>query len=164
MKYIKEWAPFVIIIITVILIRSFIITPVRVDGHSMDPTLQNNEILLLKKYDKSIERFDIVVLRWNGDKLVKRIIGLPGEHVKYIDNVLYINNKKIDEQYTREISSDFDLKSLGFDVIPEGQYLVMGDNRIDSYDGRYFGPINKNQIEGTTNFSIFPFNKFGKIK
>ena len=64
MKIIKELIPYVVIIVTVVLIRTFIITPVQVDGLSMYPTLKDNEILLLKKYDKNYKRFDIVVLKY----------------------------------------------------------------------------------------------------
>ena len=92
MKWFREVAIYGVLIIAVILLRMFVITPVCVDGNSMLPTLKNGEILLLKKYDKSIERFDIVVLNYNGQKLVKRVIGLPGETILYKDNKLYINN------------------------------------------------------------------------
>lgn len=164
MKYIKEWGPYVGIILLVILLRAYIITPVRVEGKSMDPTLQNNEILLLKKYDKKIDRFDIVVLRYNGDKLIKRVIGLPGEHIKYEDGILYINQKKVDENFHHGATLDFDLKELGYEVIPDNCYLVLGDNRMGSLDSRVFGPVSKNKIEGITDFSLFPFSKFGAIK
>ena len=162
MKFLKEIIPYIIIIIVAILIRTFIVTPVQVDGESMYPTLDNNEILLLKKYDRSYERFDIVVFNYNNSKLVKRIIGLPGEYVEYKENELYINNVKIDfelDTYTY----DFKLSELGFKQIPDDYYLVLGDNRTNSIDSRRIGLIPKEDILGTTTFSIFPFNKFGKI-
>ena len=86
MKFIKSIVPYIIILITVILIRTFIVTPVSVDGSSMYPNLKDGNILLLKKFDKSYSRFDIVVLNYGKDRLVKRIIGLPGEHVEYRDS------------------------------------------------------------------------------
>ena len=79
MKKIKELIPYILIISLVILIRTFIITPVRVDGPSMEDTLENGDILLLQKFNNNYQRFDIVVLNYNNEKLVKRIIGLPGE-------------------------------------------------------------------------------------
>ena len=166
MKYIKEIIPYIIIIIVVVLIRTFIVTPVRVDGKSMYPTLKDGEILLLKKYDKSIERFDIVVVNIGKTKIVKRVIGLPGETIEYKNNKLYINNKEIEEEFLNaEIkTSDFDLEKLNIDKIPENYYFVVGDNRNDSTDSRILGVISKRDIVGVTNFSIFPFNRFGSVK
>lgn len=163
MKFLKEIIPYIIIIVVVVLIRSFIITPVQVDGASMYPTLDNNEILILKKYDKSYERFDIIVFNYNDSKLVKRIIGLPGETISYKNNELYINDEKIDDVDLEVITGDFDLSDLGYTVIPEDYYFVLGDNRNNSVDSRRIGLVSGDDILGTTSFSIFPFNKFGFI-
>ena len=163
MKFIKEIIPYVVVVLVAILIRTFIVTPVQVDGESMYPTLNNNQILLLKKYDHSFERFDIVVFNYNNSKLVKRIIGLSGEYVEYKNNELYINNEKIDfklDAYTY----DFKLSELGYKQIPEDYYLVLGDNRTNSLDSRRIGLIPKDSILGTTTFSIFPLTKFGQIE
>lgn len=164
-KFLKELLPYLIIIIVVVLIRSFIVTPVRVQGSSMFPTLHDGEILILKKYDQSYSRFDIVVLKHNKDKLIKRIIGLPGEHVAYKNNILYINGEKIEEEFLPEDLEfdDFDTILLGNKTVPENTYLVLGDNRNNSTDSRVIGFIEKDAILGTTNFRIFPFTKFGGI-
>lgn len=165
-KIFKEILPYLIIIVVVIIVRTFIVTPVRVDGSSMDPTLHHGDILLLKKYDRSFERFDIVVLKNGDDKLVKRIIGLPGEHVRYIDNVLYINDEKIEEDFLPNDLSfdDFDTILLGNKKIPENTYLVLGDNRNYSADSRILGFISKEDMLGTTSIRLFPLNKIGGIK
>ncbi len=163
MKFIKEVIPYIIVVLVAVLIRTFIVTPVQVDGQSMYPTLDDNEILLLKKYDHSYERFDIVVFNYNNSKLVKRIIGLPGEYVEYKNNELYINNEKLDFDLEAH-TYDFELSELGFKQIPEDYYLVLGDNRTNSIDSRRIGLIPKENILGTTTFSIFPFDKFGKIE
>lgn len=164
MKFIKELVPYIVIIVVVVLIRTFIVTPVQVDGESMYPTLLDNQILILKKYDHSYDRFDIVVFKYNNSKLVKRVIGLPGETVSYKNNILYINNKEIDNIKLDAYTYDFDLSEIGFDKIPEGYYFVLGDNRINSLDSRMIGLIPEDSIMGATNFSIFPFKKFGSIK
>jgi signal peptidase I len=163
MKVIKEIIPYVLIVVAVVTIRMFIITPVKVQGDSMTPTLNDKEILLLKKYDTKYERFDIVVFKTDDSKLVKRVIGLPGEHIKYVDNKLYVNNKIVEDAIEGE-TEDFDLNYIGYDRIPEGYYFVLGDNRGNSTDSRLIGLISKKSMLGTTNFSIFPFNDFGKIK
>ena len=112
MKVIKEFIPYLVIILIVVLIRCFVVTPVRVSGTSMYPTLKNNDIVLLKKFDKNIERFDIVVFNYNNSKLIKRVIGLPGETVKYVNGILYINNKKIDDVKLDVSTDNFFLEEL----------------------------------------------------
>ena len=154
MKIVKEIVPYIVIIVVVVLIRLFIATPVRVDGDSMNPTLSNNQILLLNKMDKNYKRFDVIVFNHNGNKLVKRIIGLPGDKVTYTDNKLYINDKLIKEKYTRKNTDDFTS-----DKVPSDMYFVLGDNRSNSLDSRYIGFISKSDIEGVVNFSIIPPKK-----
>ncbi len=160
----KELLPYIIIILVVVLIRTFIVTPVQVEGTSMVPTLEDNEILILKKYDHSFERFDVVVFNYNNDKLIKRIIGLPGESVEYRDNKLYIDGEYVKEEFSRNSNTlDFKLEDIGLEKVPDDCYFVMGDNRNNSTDSRIIGVVNKTSIQGITNFSIFPFNTFGKI-
>ena len=164
MKILKEIWSYVLIILIVLFIRAFIITPVSVDGDSMYPNLKDNEILLLKKYDKSFERFDIIVFNDGSSKLIKRIIGLPGEYVEYKHNKLYINDEEIDDIMLLTKTGDFRLVDLGVSVIPEDMYFVLGDNRTDSKDSRIIGLISKQDIQGTVSFRIFPFDRFGNIK
>lgn len=168
-KVIKELYPYILIIIIVVLFRTFIATPVRVNGASMETTLYNGDILILNKINKNYKRFDIVVInkRVVGEKtkLVKRIIGLPGETIEYKDNKLYINGKEIEDVSTSR-TSNFNLKDLyNVDVIPDGYYFVMGDNRNNSLDSRdeRVGLIKKSEIVGTTSIRLFPFTKIGKF-
>lgn len=165
-KIIKELYPYVVIIVVVVLFRTFIATPVRVDGDSMNDTLNNGDILILNKLAKEYKRFDVVVIDYNKTKLVKRIIGLPGENIEYNDNKLYINGELIEDIETSR-TSDFSLKEL-YDIktIPDNYYFVMGDNRSHSLDSRDYrvGLIKKENIVGTTIFRLFPFNKIGKIR
>ena len=148
----------------VILVRTFIITPVIVNGSSMEPTLLNKEILLLSKNNQNIERFDVVVLEINGERLVKRVVGLPGEHLKYVNNHLYINHNMLEEQYLEKQTNNFNIDELGFSTIPYNSYFVLGDNRTSSKDSRFFGMINISQIIGKVKYRIFPINRLGKIK
>ncbi len=165
-RFFKEIYPYLIIILVVVLIRTFIATPVRVDGASMYSTLNNGDILILNKLDKSYKRFDIVVINYEKSKLVKRIIGLPGETIDYKDNNLYINGEIV-EDVAISRTGDFTLKEL-YDIekIPDGYYFVMGDNRGNSSDSRDYriGLIKKTDIVGTTSIRLFPFNKFGTFK
>lgn len=176
-KFIKELIPYVIIIIVVVLIRSFIITPVEVDGASMENTLHDGELLLLSKISykiSEIKRFDIVVINKGNDKVVKRIIGLPGDKIEYIDNKLYINNEEVDDIYAKNATEDFDVKDIcmvkenvdncTYDKVPEGTYLVLGDNRLVSADSRANGFIKEDDIVGKAVFRIWPLNKIGFIK
>lgn len=160
MKIIKNLLPYIIIVIVVILVRTFIATPVRVNGTSMYPTLKGNEIMLLNKLGH-IDRFDIVVLKIDGkeDNLIKRIIGLPGESIEIMNGDIYINDKKIEDKYGYGITYDIDKVTLKKD-----EYFILGDNRKISLDSRVFGTINKNEIKGTTNFIMYPFKSFGKVK
>lgn len=163
MRILKEYGPYVLVIICVILIRTFIITPIRVDGVSMNKTLYNNDLLFLKKYDKSYDRFDVIVFNYSGKRLIKRIIGLPGEHVKYVNNKLYINDKVVDDKYGTGKTYDFDIKKINYETIPDGYYFVLGDNRQNSSDSRIIGLVSSKDILGVTDFRFFPFNKLGKI-
>lgn len=164
MKFLKEIYPYVIIVIVVVLIRTFIITPVRVKGDSMVPTLKNGEILLLQKWDHNFKRFDIVVVDYDGTRLVKRVIGMPGDHIAYQDQTLYVNDSKVKENFKHGKTDDFKLEELGYDKIPDGYYLVLGDNRTNSTDSRVLGLISSKDIVGKTGFVLFPFDKFGKAK
>lgn len=168
-RVMREAVPYLIIILVVILIRTFIMTPVKVNGTSMSPTLKEGEILILNKYKNKYKRFDIVVINHDGTKIIKRIIGMPGESVEYKDCKIYINGEIIEDvieiKECRE--RDFILETqYNYIIIPEGYYFVMGDNRENSSDSRdeRIGLIKKSQIEGTATIRIFPFNRMGQVK
>ena len=109
-SFLKEWTLFGLIIGGIILSRIYLWTPVRVDGHSMDPTLADSEYLLVIN-KLPIDRFDIVVASEteNGKtkEIVKRVIGLPGDTIQYENDTLYINGKKTDEPYLKEYIKKF---------------------------------------------------------
>lgn len=160
MKVIKEVIPYIVIVVVVVLIRTFIITPVRVDGDSMKNTLKNGDILLLYKLS-SINRFDIIVLdeEKDNEKIIKRVIGLPGETVAIKKGKIYINDKVIDDEYAYGETSDYNKVTLADD-----EYFILGDNRLISKDSRYFGPIKENEIKGKIVFRLFPFTKIGTVQ
>jgi len=163
-KNIKEFLPYIIILFVVIIIRSFIVTPVIVDGTSMAPNLKDKDILILKKYSKNYKRFDIVAINYKNERFVKRIVGLPGDYIFYKDSKLYVNGKEVKEDFIKEETKDFSLTLLGFSKIPKGYYFVMGDNRDNSLDSRMIGLISEKIILGKSDIIIFPFNRFGKVK
>ena len=104
----KELIPYIIIIVVVVLIRTYLVTPIRVNGSSMYPTLENHYIMILNKIGlkKGINRWDIVVVKENNKYIIKRVIGLPGESIAYIDGELYINKKKIEDKYSLSKTKD----------------------------------------------------------
>ena len=171
-KIIKELYPYVLIILIVVVIRTFIITPVIVSGDSMKPNLNNGELLLVRKigYNSStIERFDIVVVKTKNEEgkeeeIIKRIIGLPNEHISYKNNKLYVNDELIKENYKFRNTKDFNLEEIcTCNSIPEGKYLVLGDNRPLSKDSRSIGLIDKSNITGKAIIRIWPLTKIGNI-
>ncbi len=160
-KYVLNFLkPYLIIIVVVVLIRTFIITPGVVNGDSMNSTLHDGEVVLVNKIGKhfSINRFDIVVVKYDGGEIIKRVIGLPGETVKYADNVLYINGKEVVSDYVFEDTDDFTLEA------GKNEYVVLGDNRDISKDSRILGAFNKKDIVGKVGIRILPFRSIGTIK
>lgn len=160
-KWLKENILFLTILTAIIITRIFFFSPIRVNGTSMYPTLQDKEFMILNKISlkKGINRFDIVVVQENNKYIIKRVIGLPGESVMYKDNKLYINGKSVEDNYSKTTTNDFDNVVLG-----KNEYFVMGDNRAVSSDSRIIGPVNIKNIKGKTNLIIFPFNKIGTVE
>lgn len=158
-KIIKELLPYVITIVVVLLVKRYIFTPVIVNGPSMMNTLHNKDVMILDKIGmrlNGIDRFDIVVIQTKNSKIIKRVIGLPGETIQYKDNKLYINDKELEDPYGSEVTYDFEKIE-----IPKNNYYVLGDNRTDSVDSRILGVISQENILGHATFIIYPFNRFG---
>ncbi|MBR7927712.1 signal peptidase I [Aerococcaceae bacterium zg-ZUI334] len=166
---------FIVVFAIVWGVQKTIVQPFKVDGHSMDYTLQHGERLFMWKL-ADIERFDVVILKAPSEpekKLyVKRVIGLPGDTVSVKDNQLVLNGKAMDEPYLAEkqaefpgnFTSDFNLESItGQATIPEGYVFVMGDNRQNSLDGRSFGLIPMDYIIGEADVVMWPLNKVGLL-
>lgn len=175
-----EYMPYLIIIFFVVIIRLFVATPVNVKGSSMSPTLQNGDTMILYKLTKNIrgiKRFDIVVIKTDSGDLIKRVIGLPGDKIKYEvkyvneekTGVLTINGEVVEEKFlttSKKIGTcetNWTICSEEI-TVPKGEYFVMGDNRDDSKDSRMIGTIPFKDVKGTTELILFPFNRFGKVK
>ena len=166
-NFFKELVPYIVIVFIVALIRTFVATPVRVNGDSMHPTLKNGEILVLSKLDTNYKRNDVIVAKALNTKIIKRVIGVPGDNVEYKSCKLYINGEEVKDFVEECITEDFTLEDLyGYVTIPEDYYFVMGDNRKASTDSRDYrvGLIKKDKILGKAVFRLTPFKRFGTLK
>lgn len=156
----KSYGPYVLVIVVVVLIRTFLVTPIIVQGTSMEPTLKEGNVMILNKVAK-IDRYDIVVIKSdkNSNVLIKRVIGMPGETIEIKDGHIFINDKLVNTKHSDELTSDYPLTIIGKD-----EYFVLGDNRSVSADSRVFGTFKKSEIKGTTKLRIFPLNKIKTVK
>ena len=102
---------------------------------------------------------DIVVIKQGREKLVKRVIGMPGEKIEYKDNRLYVNDREIMSELHFKDTEDF-----VYEKVEKGTYFVLGDNREVSKDSRVLGTIKEEDIIGKVNIVLFPFNKIGIVK
>ena len=175
-EFLKDTAGYIIFLGVMIIIFTFIIAFQPVAGNSMAPTLEDGQITLVSKFAYFVntpKRNEVVVLKKNKKSYVKRIVGLPGESVKYLNGLLYINDKPFKETF---LSSDVLTYNFLFEdicsleecpdgVIPKNKYLVLGDNRPESIDSRdnTFGLVDKSEIKGRIFFKIFPFNNMGGV-
>ena len=155
----------VIIIFIILFLMIYVVSITQVVGSSMKSTLIDGDVLILSKANYrffDIKRGDIISLDYEDTKyLIKRVIGLPGDSIEIVDNVLYINGEVYEEDYLDEGLNypDFHLSDLGYGTIPEDMYLVLGDNREDSLDSRDIGLISKDSVNGKIVLRIWPINK-----
>jgi signal peptidase I len=151
-------------------IRTFIAEARYIPSGSMEPTLQINDRLIIDKlsYDfTSPQRGDIVVfdptktLQQEGfhSAFIKRVIGLPGETVEVQGGRVYINGKPLAEDYIAAKPDYY----WGPVVVPANSYLVLGDNRNDSYDSHYWGFVPRHDIIGRAIFRFYPFDRVGEL-
>lgn len=195
-SFLAEWGPLILFMLAIFASRYFIWDPVSVDGHSMDPTLQHQEKLVMFK-TTSIDRFDIVVASETDSDgteklIVKRVVGMPGDTIRYENDVLYINDQEVDEPYLDEYLAAFQKDKLqeeysynkqfqavaqaaqaftqdangyvDFTVtVPEGQYYLLGDDRLVSLDSRSVGTFARDKIKGEVVFRFWPFNRIGTV-
>lgn len=155
--FLKEIIPYIIILAVVLLIRNFLVTPIIVSGESMQPTLDGGEIMVLSKISK-VDRFSVVVVDIGTEKIIKRVIALPGETISCENGVIYVNDRRQEDDYSQGIQKDFSKVTLGDD-----EYFVLGDNREHSLDSEELGPMKKEKIKGVVVFTLFPFDEFGSL-
>lgn len=145
--------------ITCLLVHAFILHTVRIEGTSMVDTLRSGDIALVTRYDYRFggepERGDIIECSFpgRGGTYIKRVIGLPGDSVEIIDSRTYINGAPLSEPYASGPSEDYSA------VLGPDEYLVLGDNRGESYDSRAedMGYIHGKDLLGRVRFVIWPF-------
>jgi len=188
LKFLKEWWLVFAVAIILTLSRLFIWSPVLVDGHSMDPTLEDKQRMIMIK-TMHVERFDIVVAEEPGKNIIKRVVGLPGETISFDEDQCYVNGKKISEPYldsykkkwekdklqeTYEYDATFQEVALNLEAfttgpdgsskfkikVPKDHLVLLGDDRPVSKDSRdpSVGPIPKKSIRGKVEFTFWPFN------
>lgn len=191
-KFWNEIKDYVYIVVIVLTIRTFFVTPAIVDGESMNNTLEDGQLVIINKINyrfNDIKRFDIVVVdnEKTDDYIIKRVIALPGEKIKHTITTdedgnrrgqLYINDTLIEEEFLDEeakvntcirtygqieITESSEICKDGL-TLPDGYYFVMGDNRGNSSDSRKYGVFKKSDVIGRVKYRLFPFSKFGKIK
>ncbi|MGX7031397.1 signal peptidase I [Vagococcus zengguangii] len=156
------------ITVTCLLIYTNLFKIHLIEGKSMEPTVHNNEAVLLRKTNK-ISRYVLIGFEDElaGNLLLKRVIGMPGDSYIIASNQLILTEKEennfssvskfqLDENVAKELSH--------YNMIPENQYFVVGDNRGISNDSRKLGFVNKEDIEGEVIYRIFPLNRIGRVK
>jgi signal peptidase I len=149
----------------------FVYQPVKVEGTSMMPSLDDQERIFVNKFVyrlEPIERGDIVVFRYPRDptkSYIKRVIGLAGDHVRIVNGQVYVNGKALDEDYVPTEYADLRSYQEGREVVvPADCYFVLGDHRTMSNDSRDFGPVNQSYIYGKAVFGYWPVDKLGRLR
>lgn len=159
------WSRYFLLIVGCILaVRLFLFAPYVVKGVSMEPTLEDNERILVNKwvyYTDQPKQGDIIVLHaTKEDDYIKRIIGVPGDELELKNGVLYRNGRVADEPYIAEVTLS------GFDriIVPENSYFVMGDNRNRSMDSREIGFVERSHVVGRAEYIFYPLDRIEKVR
>jgi signal peptidase I len=146
----------------------FIYQPVKVEGTSMMPSLEDQERIFVNKFVYRLEpisRGDIVVFKYPRDpskSYIKRVIGVAGDRIRIDGGQVYVNGAALDEDYVPPAYAD--ARSYPEMVVPPNCYLVLGDHRSMSNDSRDFGPVNQSFIYGKAVFGYWPMDKLGRVR
>lgn len=149
-------------------IVTFVAQPVRVQGASMQPRIEDNERILVNKFIyrfQGIERGDVVVFYYPRDpsvSYIKRVIGLPGDRVEIMSGSVLVNGVKIEEPYL--LPEYRDRNDMPETTVERGHYFMMGDHRSSSMDSRSFGPVPEKYIYGKAAFCVWPIAKTGRVR
>lgn len=159
----------VLALILSLVITKYVAYHTSVEGSSMEPTLENEDQLIVEKisyYFHEPERFDVIVFPYSQNvSYIKRIIGLPGETVQIRRGVIYINDEPITENYGKDTIRDAGLARRQI-VLEDDEYFVLGDNRNASIDSRRMevGTIKRSKITGKAWLRFYPFDRFETIE
>lgn len=151
-----------------VLIILFLYQPVRVEGTSMSPRLEDHDRLFINKFVyhiTSIERGDVVVFHYPRDpakSYIKRVVALPGDRLRIDHGQVWVNDQELVENYVPGMYRD--TKSFAEIVVPEDSYFMMGDHRSISSDSREFGPVERDLIYGKAVFIYWPAKDVGQVK
>ena len=146
----------------------FLYQPVKVEGTSMMPSLDDQERIFVNKFVyrlEPIERGDVVVFRYPRDpakSFIKRVIGLAGDRVRIDDGEVFVNGVHLEEDYVPPAYADE--RSYPETVVPANSYFVLGDHRTMSNDSRDFGPVDQAYIYGKAVFGYWPVDKMGRVR
>ncbi|MGH9547645.1 MAG: signal peptidase I [Terriglobales bacterium] len=146
----------------------FLYQPVKVEGTSMMPSLDDQERIFVNKYVyrlEAIQRGDIVVFRYPRDpskSFIKRVIGLGGDRIRIESGEVFVNGEPLEEDYVPPAYAD--QRSYAEIVVPPNSYFVLGDHRTMSNDSRDFGPVNIGYIYGKAVFGYWPMDKMGRVR
>jgi len=146
----------------------FLYQPVKVEGTSMMPSLDDQERIFVNKYVyrlEPIQRGDIVVFRYPRDpskSFIKRVIGLAGDRIRIDSGEVFVNGDALEEDYVPAAYAD--QRSYSEMVVPPNSYFVLGDHRTMSNDSRDFGPVNIGYIYGKAVFGYWPMDKMGRVR
>jgi len=146
----------------------FLYQPVKVEGTSMLPGLEDQERIFINKFVyhfESVARGDVVVFRYPrdpGKSYIKRVVGVPGDHILIDHGRVFVNGRRLTENY---VPRDFiDGRSYPELLVPEHSYYVLGDHRSMSNDSREFGPVDESYIYGKAVFVYWPVEKLGVLR
>ena len=146
----------------------FLYQPVKVEGTSMMPSLDDQERIFVNKFVyrwEPIERGDVVVFRYPRDpskSFIKRVIGVAGDRIRIEAGQVFVNGKPLEEEYVPRPYAD--QRSYAEIVVPPHSYFLLGDHRTMSNDSRDFGPVNVSYIYGKAVFGYWPVDKMGRVR
>jgi len=168
-KKVWEWTRTLVLAAAISLIfRAYVVEARWIPSESMVPTLKIGDRLFVDKISyrlHDIERGDIIVFEAPTsshleEDLIKRVIGLPGDSVQIKDGIVYVNDQALDEPYEEEKPRE-DFAKI---IVPEQSFFVMGDNRNNSNDSRYWGCVPQDMVIGKAVFRFFPFDRIEVVE